>query len=49
MFGRRGHDSELERRLRAERPQAPDGLVDRLAAQIAPLRRPRRATVPGSL
>jgi hypothetical protein len=46
MFGRRGHDSELERRLRAERPQAPDELVDRLASRIAPVPRPRRATGP---
>jgi hypothetical protein len=46
MFGRRGPDSELERRLRAERPQAPDELVDRLAVQMAPVRGPRRATGP---
>ena len=46
MFGRRDHDTELERRLRAERPQAPDELVDRLVGQIAPVSRPRRAASP---
>jgi hypothetical protein len=43
MFGR-SHDSssELEVRLRAERPQPPDELVSRLAAQFAPAARPVR-------
>jgi hypothetical protein len=31
MFGRRDSKTELERRLRAERPQAPDDLIRRLS------------------
>ncbi len=41
-----GHDTELERRLQAERPQAPDELVRRLSAQIEPARPARRSTTP---
>ena len=40
------HDTELERRLRAERPQAPDELVRRLSAQIEPEQHPRPSTMP---
>ena len=41
-----GHDTELERRLGAERPQAPEELVRRLSAQIVPVRPARRSTTP---
>jgi hypothetical protein len=41
-----GHDTELERRLQAERPQAPDELVRRLSAQIEPDRPVRRSITP---
>ena len=46
MFRRRERDTELERRLLAERPEAPDDLVRRLSAQLEPERPARRATMP---
>jgi hypothetical protein len=50
MFRRQRHDggddTELERRLGAERPQAPDELVRRLSAQIEPPRPARRSITP---
>ena len=46
MFWRRDKETELEQRLRAERPQPPDELVRRLSAQVQPERRPRRVGAP---
>ena len=47
MFRRRDRDSELERRLSAERPEAPEELTRRLAARLGP-GRPARHTRPAA-
>ena len=44
MFRRRDRDSELERRLTAERPEAPEELIRRLSAQLGPGRPARHST-----
>ena len=41
-----GHDTELERRLGAERPKPPDELVRRLSAQIEPTGPARHSITP---
>jgi hypothetical protein len=46
MFWGRDKETELERRLRAERPQAPDQLVRRLSAQLQPKPPARRSIAP---
>jgi hypothetical protein len=48
MFGRRHSESELERRLRADRPQAPEDLVRRLSGAFGSdsTPAPRRTLMP---
>lgn len=47
MFGRRDHESELERKLRATRPKAPDDLLQRLTGLVeARAPAPRRLLIP---
>jgi hypothetical protein len=48
MLGRGDKSSDLERVLRAERPQAPDEFVERLSARVSgvALRRSRRTLIP---
>jgi hypothetical protein len=45
-FWNRTDESQLERELRAERPQPSDELVRSLSSRIAPARQPRRLTLP---
>lgn len=46
MLRRRDRDSELERRLTAERPEAPEELIRRLAARLGPGRPARHTALP---